>query len=335
MNGQWYPLKFDPIYQYRLWGGRNLENLLSKPLPADEPIGEAWILSDRADHASQVSEGPLKGNTITQLMNEYPREIMGKLDGQFDHFPLLLKFLDCKETVSVQVHPSDDQKKYIPQGDSGKTEAWVVLKTGNDSRVYAGLTPGTNEQNLREAIQNNTVAGRLHSFIPTVGDAVFIHSGTVHTLAGTVVFEVQENSDVTFRLYDWDRTDPKTGKHRDLQVEEALACIDFDQVDIGPVKPVTDSHHPNREKVFDDAHFVLWRTKSLSAFTVGVADEPRIVVCTDGGGKLVYDGEDYSLKKGDVMLLPAVVGPCSGEPDEQITFLEIAIPGNHPSAKPS
>jgi mannose-6-phosphate isomerase len=334
MNTQWYPLKFDPIYQYRLWGGRKLENLLSKPLPGDEPIGEAWILSDRTDYASQVSDGPLKGYTITQLMNECPDEVMGKLVDHFDRFPLLLKFLDCKEVVSVQVHPSDDQKKYIPnKGDTGKTEAWVVLQTGKDSRVYAGLKPGTNEQNLREAIQNKRVAERLHSFVPKVGDAVFIHSGTVHTLGGTVVFEVQENSDVTFRLYDWDRTDPKTGKHRDLQVDEALACIDFDQVDIGPVKPVATPHHTNTEKLFDNEHFVLWRTKSQSPFTVGFTDEPRILVGTDGGGKLVYKGNEYSLNKGDVMLLPADIGRCTCEPDGQIALLEIAIPANHISTK--
>jgi mannose-6-phosphate isomerase len=245
----------------------------------------------------------------------------------------LLKFLDCKEVVSVQVHPSDDQKKYIPKGDTGKTEAWVVLETGSDSRVYAGLTPGTNEQNLREAIQNNRVAERLHSFVPQVGDAVFIHSGTVHTLGGTVVFEVQENSDVTFRLSDWDRIDPKTGKHRDLQVDAALACIDFDQVDIGPVEPVAIPHHTDTEQLFDNEHFVLWRTKSKSAFTVGFTDEPRILVGTDGGGKLLYNGKEYGLNKGDVMLLPAVIGPCTCEPDGQITLLEIAIPATNLSTK--
>ena len=162
---------------------------------------------------------------------------MGKLASHFGRFPLLLKFLDCKEVLSVQVHPSDDQKKYIPAGDTGKTEAWVVLETGKNSRIYAGLKPGTNAENLKKAISDHKVADKLHSFIPKPGDGVFIHSGTVHTLGGAVVFEVQENSDVTFRLYDWDRTDPKTGKPRELQVDEALACIDFKQVDIGPVKP--------------------------------------------------------------------------------------------------
>jgi mannose-6-phosphate isomerase len=145
MKSLLYPLKFEPIYQYRLWGGRKLGSLLSKPLPNEEPIGEAWILSDRKDHASKVSEGQLQGYTITRLMKEYPDEIMRKLKGQFDRFPLLLKFLDCKEVLSVQVHPSDVQTKYIPQGDTGKTEAWVVLETVQNSLIYAGLTPGTNE----------------------------------------------------------------------------------------------------------------------------------------------------------------------------------------------
>lgn len=325
MNNKLYPLKFEPIYQYRLWGGRKLENLLSKPLPADEPIGEAWILSDRKDHASKVTDGALKGRTITQLMNDYPKEMMGKLNGQFDKFPLLLKFLDSKEVLSVQVHPSDDQKKFIPEGDTGKTEAWVVLETTENSLIYTGLKPGTNAQNLREALQKNSVDERLHSFVPKPGDAVFIHSGTVHTLRGTVVFEVQENSDVTFRLYDWNRTDAKTGKPRELKVDDAIACIDFNQVDIGPVKPVKEDNS-HSEKIFDNEHFILWRTKSDSSFNVGSEDEPRILVCTEGSGKVIYNGNDFGINKGDVMLLPAFIGECEFLPNGLITLLEIAMP---------
>lgn len=219
MSTKIYPLKFDPIYQYRLWGGRKLGHLLSKPLPPDDPIGEAWILSDRKDHASKVTEGALKNTTLTQLMEDYRYEIMGKKGNDFDRFPLLLKFLDCNEVLSVQVHPSDDQKEFIPQDDTGKTEAWVVLETGDDSRIYSGLAKGTTKENLLESIENKSVSERIHSFVPKKDDAVFIHSGTVHTLSGTLVFEVQENSDVTFRLYDWDRIDAKTGQPRDLQVD--------------------------------------------------------------------------------------------------------------------
>jgi len=137
---------------------------------------------------------------------------------------------------------------------------------------------------------------------------------------------VQENSDVTFRLYDWDRVDAKTGKHRDLQLDEALACIDFDQVDIGPVTPVKEGINTNTEKLFDDAHFLLWRTKSDTLFSVGCKNEPRILVCIDGSGELRYNGKDFSLTKGDVMLLPASVGQCDFDPVNEITLLEIAIP---------
>jgi mannose-6-phosphate isomerase len=333
MNIELYPLKFEPIYQYRLWGGRKLANLLSKPLPNDGPIGEAWILSDRKDHASKVIDGPLKGYSITQLMKEFPKELMGRLVGRFDRFPLLLKFLDCKEVLSVQVHPSDDQKAYIPKGDTGKTEAWVVLETGNDSRIYAGLKNGTDKQNLRQAIQNHSVADKLHSFIPQSGDAVFIHSGTVHTLGGTVVFEVQENSDVTFRLYDWDRIDSKTGKPRDLQVDQALACIDFNQVDIGPVKAVIETHHTNTEKLFDNEHFILWRMKYKSPFKVGFQNEPTILVCLEGSAKLACNANHYPISKGDVMLLPADIGECHVHPDAQINLLQIAIPGKDKSKR--
>ncbi len=326
MSKQLYPLKFEPIYQYRIWGGRRLKHLLSKPLPKEDPIGEAWLLSDRKDHASKVSEGKLKGTTITELMKDYRSEIMGKLGDHFDGFPLLLKFLDCKEVLSVQVHPSDDQTEYIPQGDSGKTEAWVVLETSDDSRIYAGLKKGTNKENLLKSIENKTVADRLHCFVPKKDDGVFIHSGTVHTLGGTVVFEVQENSDVTFRLYDWDRTDPKTGKPRELQVDKAIACIDFDRVDIGPVTPVKDPNNKNVEKYFENKHFILWRIETDSNYMVGIKDQPTILVCIDGAGKMTYNNTEYSLSKGEVMLLPAIIGQLDLLPDSEITLLQIAIP---------
>lgn len=326
MKEKIYPLKFDPIYQYRIWGGRKLEHLLSKPLPDEDTIGEAWVLSDRKDHASKVNAGKLKGATITKLMEDYRYEIMGKIANHFDHFPLLLKFLDCNEVLSVQVHPSDDQKEYIPKGDSGKTEAWVVLETTENSLIYAGLKKGTNKENLLESIKNKSVKDRIHSFVPKKDDAVFIHSGTVHTLQGTVVFEVQENSDVTFRLYDWDRTDPKTGKKRDLQLDKAMACIDFDQVEIGPVNPVKSKNIENAEKLFDNNHFKLWRIKNTSKFSVGIKDEPTILVGIEGKGTVKYDDNEYGIDKGEVMLLPAIIGPLNFIPEKEITILQIAIP---------
>lgn len=326
MRNQIYPLKFEPIYQYRLWGGRKLEHFLSKPLPKDEPIGEAWLLSDRKDFANKVSEGKLKGKTLTEVIKDFRYEIMGEIGNHFEQFPLLLKFLDCKEVLSVQVHPSDDQKEYIPRGDTGKTEAWIVLETGDDSLIYAGLKKGTTKENLLESIRNKSVSDRLHSFIPEKDDAIFIHSGTVHTLGGAVVFEVQENSDVTFRLYDWDRNDAKTGKPRELQVEKAIACIDFDQVDIGPVTPIKSKEVENTEKLFDNQHFRLWRIQTKSDFTVGIKDEPAILVCLEGKGAMKFNNEEYTIDKGEVMLLPAIIGQLNLHPDEEITILQIRIP---------
>src|ERR1700728_69705 len=148
-----YPLRFEPIYQYRLWGGRRLANLLTAPLPGDGPIGEAWILSDRDDHPSRVSNGSLKGQTIGQVLEQFPEQAMGKLAGRFHRFPLLLKFLDVREMLSVQVHPTDPT--------TAKTEAWVVLEAGAKSRIYAGLKPGTTESDLERALTNGTVADRL------------------------------------------------------------------------------------------------------------------------------------------------------------------------------
>ena len=247
-----YPLRFEPIYQYRLWGGRRLAGLLNAPLPGEGPIGEAWLLSDRDDHQSRIADGPLKGRTISQLLDQFPEQVMGKLAGRFRRFPLLLKFLDAREMLSVQVHPADTHAGPLPAGETGKTEAWVVLETGLKSRIYAGLKPGTTEAGLRKSLTNGGVASQLAGFTPKPGDAVFLPAGTVHTLGGDiVVFEVQQNSDVTYRLYDWDHIDAKTGELRALQVDQALACVDFAQGIAGLVAPVVERKTPvERERLF-------------------------------------------------------------------------------------
>jgi len=322
-----YPLRFEPIYQYRLWGGRRLADLLTAPLPGDGPIGEAWLLSDRDDHPSLVANGPLKGKTIGQLLKQSPEELLGRLAGHFPRFPLLLKFLDVRKTLSVQVHPSDSHADLLPPGETGKTEAWVVLEVGPKSRIYAGLKPATTAANLRQAIASGTVEKHLASFVPRSGDSVLVRAGTVHSLNDVVVFEVQENSDVTFRLYDWDHIDPKIGKHRPLQVDQALACIDFAQVEIGPVASVAEEMTPVlRERLFLCDHFGAWRIQEKALFTVGVEEIPRVVVCIAGEGSLEYDGADYAFGKGDVILLPAIVGACSCRPHGAVSLLEISLP---------
>jgi mannose-6-phosphate isomerase len=322
-----YPLRFTPIYQYRLWGGRRLATLLTAPLPGDGPIGEAWLLSDRDDHASLVANGPLQGRTIEELLAQWPEQLLGKLAGRFRRFPLLLKYLDARDVLSVQVHPSDRQTDYLPTGETGKTEAWVVLEAGPASQIYAGLKPRTTADDLHRAIANKTVVDRLASFRPTPGDGVFLPARTVHSLGDLVVFEVQQNSDVTFRLYDWDRVDAKTGQPRPLQVDRAMACIDFERGAIRPVTPVVEAAEPVlRERLFDCEHFRLWRHRARSAFAVGVEGAPRILVCLDGDAKVEHGAADYPLGKGDVLLLPAVVGACLCRPRGTVCLLEISLP---------
>jgi mannose-6-phosphate isomerase len=323
-----YPLQFEPIYQYRLWGGRRLADLLTAPLPGDGPIGEAWLLSDRDDHPSRVANGPLKGQTIAELLDRFPAQMMGKLAQQFRRFPLLLKFLDAREMLSVQVHPSDAHRDLLPAGESAKTEAWVVLKAGPESRIYAGLRPGVTEAGLRQAIANGGVADQLAYITPQPGDAIFIPAGTVHTLGGGVVaFEVQQNSDVTFRLYDWGHVDAQTGQPRPLQVQQALACIDFGAPAVGPVAPVVEVTTPaKRERLFQCGHFELWRLSGRSPFTVGAADVPRVLVSIEGEGKLEHDGSTYPVAKGEAWISPAVGGACPFQPQGAVTLLEIALP---------
>jgi mannose-6-phosphate isomerase len=312
-----YPLRFEPIYQYRLWGGRRLADLLSAPLPGIGPIGEAWVLSDRDDQPSQVANGALKGRTIAQVLEQFPKQVMGELAGRFRRFPLLLKFLDAREMLSVQVHPA------------AKTEAWVVLEAGIKSRIYAGLQPGTTAEVLRHALNDGTVADHLACFAPKPGDGVFMRAGTVHSLGdGIVVFEVQQNSDVTFRLYDWGHVDTKTGRARPLQVDQALACIDFAKGPTSRVTPVLEGTTPVEcQRLFHCEYFRLWRLRGRSPFNVGAAGVPRVLVCIEGAGQVEDGGATYAVGKGDVVLLPAVLGACTFRPRGAVNVLEIEIPG--------
>jgi len=330
-----YPLRFEPIYEYRPWGGRRLGRLLGRPLP-DGPIGEAWILSDRDDHPSRVANGLLRGWTIAQLLEECPEEMMGRLVGRFARFPLLLKFLDVRQMLSVQVHPSDRDVDFLQAGETGKTEAWVVLKAGPSSRVYAGLQPGTSPGDVRQALADGDVEACLSSFIPARGQVVLVPPGTVHSLGGDiVVLEVQQNSDVTFRLYDWDHIDPRTAQPRPLQVDQALACIDVEQGVLGPVAPGLEATTPGRrERLIVCDQFDVWRLHDDSPFSVGAVGVPRVLVCIEGAGAIDHGSATSAIRRGNVLLLPAVLGQCVVRPRGAVTLLEIALPDELTRGKP-
>jgi mannose-6-phosphate isomerase len=253
---------------------------------------------------------------------------MGKLAGRFQRFPLLLKFLDAQKMLSVQVHPGYASARPPATDGTAKTEAWVVLDAGKESRIYAGLKPHTTADILRQSVTNGTLADHLVSIAPKPGDGVFIPAGTVHSLGGDiVVFEVQQNSDTTFRLYDWGHVDPKTGLPRKLQIEKAVACVDFVDGAAGLVTPVEEGKAPlERERLFDCDAFQLWRWHGDSPFTVGAVDLPRVLVCVEGKGQIEYGVDIYPICKGEVWLLPAVIGACTLRPGGSVKLLEIAIP---------
>jgi mannose-6-phosphate isomerase len=247
-------------------------------------------------------------------------QLMGKLAWRFLRFPLLLKFLDALEMVSVQVHPT--------VGFEAKTEAWVVLEAGKKSCIYAGLKLHTTPEILRQSLSTGTVPDDLVGIDPKPGDGVFIPAGTVHSLGGdVVVFEIQQNSDTTFRLYDWDHVDADTGKARPLQIDQAFAAINFEESDAGLVLAVEETVSPvERKRLFDCQYFSLWTLRGCEEFTVGVEEMPRVLVCTAGAGQIEHGGIIYPVGKGDVWLLPAVLGESKFRPSGLVELLEIAIP---------
>jgi len=226
------------------------------------------------------------------------------------------------------VHPTKANTNLLPAGETAKSEAWVVLEAGAQSRIYAGLKAGTTAADLRRALANGRVVELLAGFTPKPGDGVFIKAGTVHSLGGdVVVFEIQQNSDVTFRLYDWDHVDAKTGKLRELQVDQAMDCIDFAEGPVDSVTPVLESTKPvRREQLFDCEYFQLWRIGGELPFSVGAVGLPRVLVCIEGGGQIEQGYATYTVGKGDVLFLPAVVGLCTLWPRGAVDLLEIALP---------
>jgi mannose-6-phosphate isomerase len=322
------PLRFEPIFKPALWGGNRLRTLFGAP-PSDEPTGEAWVLSDFGDNISVVAEGPRVGITLRQLMEEGSHRIVGSAAPANGRFPLLLKFIHARYPLSVQVHPSDAKAREL-EGPAavGKTEAWAVLEAAPSSRLYTGLNPGVTPDRLRKAIQTGKVEEVLYMHEALPGDCVFLHAGTVHAIgAGVLLFEVQQSSDLTYRMYDWGRVDPKTGKPRELHVEKALASVDFSA---GPCRPetLTDEGHGRvrRAPLVECPYFTLGRWEANRPFRAGTVGRCRVLVGTGGRATIRHAGAEYLIGVGDVWLLPAEVGTCECVPHGEVTILECGLP---------
>jgi len=322
------PLRFEPIFKPALWGGNRLRTLFSAP-PSDEPTGEAWVLSDFGNNLSVVADGPRAGTTLRQLMEEDPQRIVGRAATSNGRFPLLLKFIHARYPLSVQVHPNDIKARELEGPEAvGKTEAWVVVEAAPSSRLYTGLNAGVTPDRLRKAIQTGKVDDVLYTHEALSGDCVFLRAGTVHAIgAGVLLFELQQSSDLTYRLYDWGRVDPKTGKPRELHVEKALASVDFSA---GPCRPesLTDEGHGrvHRARLVECPYFTLGRWEANRPFTAGAAGRCRVLVGTDGRAMIRHAGAEYLIGVGDVWLLPAEIGTCECVPHGEVTILECGLP---------
>ena len=213
-----YPLQFTPIFRHYVWGGRKLGTLLGKQIGQGNDYAESWELVDRGDDQSRVADGPLVGTTLGDLRADRGQELFGRHHPQ-SRFPLLFKFLDCEKMLSVQVHPDDAQAAQLTPPDFGKTEAWVVLAAEPNSVIYAGLKRGFDRHALEREVHRGTCELCLHRLEPKPGDCLFLPAGAVHALgAGLVIAEIQQTSDATFRLFDWNRLGAD-GKPRPLHVE--------------------------------------------------------------------------------------------------------------------
>ncbi len=321
-----YPLRFEPLFRRYLWGGRRLGTMLGKTIGPGEDYAESWELVDHGADQSVVAAGPLQGLTLHELVMQHGEELFGRDAGQAQ-FPLLFKFLDCNRTLSVQVHPNDEQGARLDPPDLGKTEAWVVLAAEPGSKIYAGLKPGVTREVLSAAIAAVTCETCLHEFEPTVGDCVFIKAGTIHALgAGLVIAEIQQASDTTFRLFDWNRVDAE-GKPRQLHIAESLAVTDFLRGPVAPQQPAaTDS--PQRERLVECDKFVLDRLRIAKPQAAKVGGDERFHLLVPLTGAITVSGDAVHapLSLGNTCLVPAAAGKVELEPRGEAVVLDIYLP---------
>ena len=331
-----YPLRFQPIFKRHLWGGRRLGTVLGKPIGDGNDYAESWEIVDHGGDQSLVAAGPLAGRSLGELRETCGDELLGQ-HAPLARFPLLFKFLDCNQALSVQVHPNDTQARLLDPPDLGKTEAWVILAAEPGSVLYAGLKPGCDRSAFEREIHRGATEACLHQFEPRVGDCIFIPAGTVHALgAGLLIAEIQQASDTTYRLFDWNRVGPD-GKPRQLHVPQSLAVIDYDADPIAPQMP-RPTQRPCVERLVTCDKFILdrWSFRSVGSraatagnrehpLTIGGDDRFHILAVLEGEVSLRGDPTGQSLRRGDTALIPAsVTASIVAEPEA--VLLEAYLP---------
>ncbi len=335
-----YPLTFEPVLRNYMWGGRRLERLYGRTLPPGI-VAESWEVSAHPSSPTTVAQGPLAGLTLPEVVARLGLDLLGEhsrdaLDR--GRFPLLVKLLDANLRLSVQVHP-DDAYARTHGGDLGKTEMWYVLYAEPGGEIIYGLRPGVTREAFAEAVANKALAGILRRVPVQAGDAICVPSGTVHALlSGLVVAEIQQNSDTTYRVYDWDRPGPD-GRPRPLHIERALDVIDFGPAPAAPIPPtpVSERNGLRVDELVACDKFVVERVRLAagtafagecdgSTFELWGAGEGRARL-EPGEGRPAWPSGAQELCAVQWALLPAALGPFTVRTAEGCTLLRTYVPG--------
>ncbi len=321
-----YPLIFQPVFKERVWGGRELERLYGKKLPPGAVIGESWEISDRPGDASVIANGPLAGKDLRWLMTHHAPEILGGAKPAADgRFPLLCKILDARDKLSLQVHPP--ASKAAELGGEPKTEMWYIADAAPDASLYVGLKHGVTRAEFEKKISDGSVADCFHRIPVHAGDTMFLPSGRVHAIGdGLVIFEIQQNSDTTYRVFDWNRVG-LDGKPRDLHVAQSLASIDFNDFEpkLVETKPtlIAGSTYKLRNLVQDKLFNVHEMTIKTPEFILMKGGAMKIIAVVKGAVKVHCAGceNPVELFPGQFCLLPASLIMPEVETKPNTTYL--------------
>jgi mannose-6-phosphate isomerase len=319
-----YPLKFTPISKYRMWGGDKLNTVLNKQFEQQQ-VGESWEISDVKGEQTLVANGSLSGKTLKELISTYQSELVGTnvYDKFGADFPFLIKFIDDKTPLSIQVHPHDHIAK--ERHDSfGKNEMWYIMDADYEAEIIVGFNKELTKESYTEQLQNESLLEVLNKEQTSAGDAFYIPTGRVHAIgAGVLLAEIQQTSDVTYRIYDYNRVDKATGETRELHNDLALDVIDFSVHD--SYKTIY-NNKPNTSNQL--IHTDYFRSNILTidqSFKKDYSDIDSFVIyiCTEGALELTTDQGSYSLKKGETLLLPACVNQVVLAPTQEAKLLEV------------
>lgn len=292
------PLLFEPLYQKRVWGGTRLATELDRSLPSDGPIGESWEIVDRAEAQSVIMSGSLAGQTLREAIENKGARIMGPDWDRSRPFPILVKWLDCTDRLSLQVHPPADVATRL--GGESKTENWFIAASSPGSHLIVGLKHGATREGFESAITSSTVEDLVHRFNISTGDSILVESGRLHAIdAGNLILEIQQNSDTTYRVYDWGRVG-LDGQPRQLHLEQSMQSIDFDDFEPEPLR-----RSPGNHLLADCPEFRIRKFECRTGASLSIAKEedPKIVSVVDGALR-IDDPEETVLRTGDNVLLP-------------------------------